>query len=103
MRATATCPKCSGKKMMVVTTKQITGQYANKLSPIPVVGYEVARLLTTEPRTFGRFEAWICIACGFTEHYAEDLGDVDVAALAAAHPDVVRLVDGSNPEKAPFR
>jgi hypothetical protein len=50
---------------------------------------------------FGSFESWSCAACGFTELYAKDLGDVD--ALAAQYPADVRIVDGNVPAKGTFR
>jgi hypothetical protein len=52
-------------------------------------------------RAFGRFESWICAACGYAELYAQGLGDVD--RLAAERPKDVRIIDGTVPTKGPFR
>jgi hypothetical protein len=99
MRTTATCPKCSGKKMMVVDVRQNPADPRNQLVPaiaaLPVIAFNAKQWLASAPRMLGRFEAWICIACGFTELYAEDLGAIDVEELAAQYPDDVRIVDGA--------
>ena len=65
MRTTATCPKCSGKKLIVVHE----------------------RGFLRDTKVIGRFESWICAACGYTEFYAlspqrlldafEDRGETD--------------------------
>jgi hypothetical protein len=93
--------------MMVVDVRQSATDPQNQLLPViaalPVLAFNVKQWLATAPRMLGRFEAWICIACGFTELYAEDLGAVDVEELAAQHPDDVRIVDGASPKKGPFR
>jgi predicted nucleic-acid-binding Zn-ribbon protein len=102
MRTTATCPKCSGKKMMVVDLRQYPGESLT-LRRIPVVAFHVKQWLLSVPSALGRFEAWICVGCGFTELYAEDLGDVDVEELAAQYPDYVRIVDAAVSERGPFR
>jgi len=94
MRTTATCPKCSGKKI-VVTELRVARP---SVSRIPAAAYDVAWRL---PEEAGGFESWICAACGYTEFYAKDLGDVD--RLAAEHPKDVRIVDGTIAARGPFR
>jgi predicted nucleic-acid-binding Zn-ribbon protein len=79
MRTTATCPKCSGKKLIVVHE----------------------RGFLRDTKVIGRFESWICAACGYTEFYAKDLADVD--ALASQWPEDVRIVDSTVPRTGPFR
>jgi predicted nucleic-acid-binding Zn-ribbon protein len=92
MRTTATCPKCSGKKIVVTEPCYIAGEYRMPRGLHPVVA---------GGRAFGRFESWICAACGYTELYALDLGDVD--RLAEERPKDVRIIDSTVPTKGPFR
>jgi predicted nucleic-acid-binding Zn-ribbon protein len=96
MRTTATCPKCSGKKILVAELRDDTGDFPHRARPVPVVAWNVGPI-----STIGRFESWICAACGYTEFYAKDLGDVD--ELAAQLPNDVRIVDSASPKKGPFR
>jgi predicted nucleic-acid-binding Zn-ribbon protein len=103
MRTTATCPKCSGKKIVVAELRHTNnvGEIGERIDAIPVVGFRVRRSLTWDTRVVGAFESWICVACGYTELYAKDLGDID--ELAAERPDDVRIVDGTLPALGPFR
>jgi predicted nucleic-acid-binding Zn-ribbon protein len=103
MRTTATCPKCSGKKVIVAELRHRNAIDDNmeRIDRVPVVGFVVPGFLTTTINFLGRFESWICAACGYTEFYAKDLGDVD--ALAAKCPEEVRIVDSAAPKKGPFR
>ena len=101
MRTTATCPKCSGKKIVVAELRQPFPGTIARLIP--------ALALNTMPepsdalvvKKVGGFESWICAACGYTEFYAKDLGDVD--RLAVEHPEHVRIVDATVHERGPFR
>jgi predicted nucleic-acid-binding Zn-ribbon protein len=98
MRTTATCPKCSGKKIVVTELRSVAlAERWSAARPIPAVAYDVK----ASAESVGGFESWICAACGYTEFYAKDLGDVD--ALAARRPEDVRIVDSTVPSKAPFR
>ncbi len=100
MRTTGTCPKCSGKKIAVVELRQ--KDRTEGPAAIPVVGIRLSGLQLWSGFKFsGRFESWICAACGYTELYAKDLGDVD--ALAAQYPEDVRIVDSAVPVMGPFR
>ena len=100
MRTTATCPKCSGKKI-VVTELRHPASETGRIVPIPVAACEARSLFGLGDDVVGRFESWICAACGYTEFYAKDFGDVD--KLAAKHSDDVRIVDGTIPARGPFR
>jgi predicted nucleic-acid-binding Zn-ribbon protein len=103
MRTTATCPKCSGKKIVVTELRHTNnvGEVGERIDAIPVVGIRVRRSLTWDTKVVGTFESWICAACGYTELYAKDLGDVD--KLAAERPTDVRIVDAAVPARGPFR
>jgi len=42
----------------------------------------------------GWLEAWICLGCGYTEHYTQGLGSEELLArLAAQYPQLLRIVD----------
>jgi predicted nucleic-acid-binding Zn-ribbon protein len=98
MRTTATCPKCSGKKIVVTDLRYVDhGEGWIATDRIPAVAYDVQG----RAKSFGRFESWICAACGYTEFYAKDLGDVD--KLTAERPEDVRIVDATVPARGPFR
>ena len=49
----------------------------------------------------GHFETWICLACGRSELFARDCGDVE--ALAEKYPDQVHIVDAESPKQGPHR
>jgi len=63
----------------------------------------IKRLLGFETQSLGRYEAWTCAGCGFTEFYAEDLGAVDIGDFASKHPEDLRIVEGTPRPKQPFR
>lgn len=101
MPTTAACPKCSGKKLIVAELRdvQVPSEGPVRAYTIPAIGFNAG--LFSEAKTLGSFESWICAACGYTEFYAKDLGDVD--ELAAQHPADVRIVDSTDQTKGPFR
>jgi predicted nucleic-acid-binding Zn-ribbon protein len=101
MRTTATCPKCSGTKIVVDELRQIAPGVNAR--PVPALAWETnsGPLGAPEVKQVGSFEAWICAACGYTEFYAKYLWDID--KLAAERPDDVRIVHGINPQRGPFR
>jgi predicted nucleic-acid-binding Zn-ribbon protein len=49
----------------------------------------------------GRFEAWVCAECGFTELYAKG-ANAALAEMASIPGSGVRLID-TTPERGPFR
>jgi predicted nucleic-acid-binding Zn-ribbon protein len=49
----------------------------------------------------GRFEAWVCADCGFTEWYAKNANEA-LAQMAAIPNCGVRLID-TTPQRGPFR
>jgi predicted nucleic-acid-binding Zn-ribbon protein len=98
MRTTATCPKCSGKKLFVAKLESAGSSevgYRRGLSTFAIPAVLI------KGTAVGHFESWICAACGYTELYAEDLDKV--ARLAEKWPDQVRIVDTTNAEGGPFR
>ena len=44
----------------------------------------------------GSTEAWICLGCGYTEHYVHGLGSEEMLAeLVAKYPHLLRIVDAN--------
>jgi predicted nucleic-acid-binding Zn-ribbon protein len=88
MRTSNTCPKCSGRKL-VVAGPRYSNEHGWFLIPVIPEGSR------------GYYESWTCAACGYTEFYAMALSDVD--EIAAQYPDVVRIVESGEPSRGPYR
>jgi predicted nucleic-acid-binding Zn-ribbon protein len=99
------CPKCSGKKFVVNSEVRVPEYHSSNITgPIPGltlsdVSERDAEGCTSNGRLIvGRIEAWICMECGYTEHYTYGLGDEErVARLVAQHPQLLRIVDATTP------
>ncbi len=107
MRSTQTCPKCSRRKFLVSNEfRQPDWRYVNGTHPvIPVtLDYEPAKkfLESGNRPALGRFETWICLACGYTELYVHGLPH-DIEEIARAHPDRLRVVDAEPSNQGPYR
>jgi hypothetical protein len=93
MKATQTCPKCSGKSIAVVDRLGIPEEIIPAMT-LTEGGWVKQRV------PHGKFETWICLSCGYTELYASGLEGVQ--ELAAKYPDQVRVL-GDAPRGGPFR
>jgi predicted nucleic-acid-binding Zn-ribbon protein len=92
MRTTKTCPKCAKTKIAVIADfRQPDSDSTNGIDSFPVITIRTPGFIGGR-ESIGRFSAWVCIACGYTEFYAEGLEDL--AALASHYPDQVRIVGG---------
>jgi len=108
MKQTETCPKCRGTKLFVVNEVQRrqSAEGIETIVPVTVTATQ-ARVGPTgrfsgEQRKnleAGRFEAWVCAACGFTEWYATRLNELAVLADATS---AVRVIE-REPEGGPYR
>jgi len=105
MRHSHTCPKCSGKKLLVNSQVRMP-EYgtANATGPMPALTLsdvskrDAEGYCRSDRHVVGRVEAWICVGCGYTEHYTQGLGNKErLAQLAAQYPQLVRIVDASAP------
>ena len=108
MRQSLQCPKCGGRRLWIVEQVQqvdATGEYADRTTTTPL-GLTAARLgeggSSLRMSTVGRFEAWTCHGCGYTELYARDFAQV-FAHLAANPASCVRFVDASVRSQGPHR
>lgn len=74
------CPKCSGQKFAVMPKFQ---QPYEDVATIPFPPLAVAfpknkwTGIGKNLETFGHFETWICLGCGYTEFYARELEDLE--------------------------
>jgi len=103
MRHSHTCPKCSGKKFVVNSQVRMPEYHsANATGPIPgltlsdVSRRDAEGYCRSDRQVVGRIEAWICLGCGYTEHYTQGLGTEErLAQLAAQYPQLLHIVDES--------
>jgi predicted nucleic-acid-binding Zn-ribbon protein len=95
MRLTQTCPKCSCKRLAVVSQLRLPDPASsNSVLVLPAVTIEGGTEL-------GSFETWICLDCGYTELYARNLDGIE--ALAWRCPGYVRIIDPRPSEQGPYR
>ena len=107
MRTTSRCPKCNGTKLYVCESAQPAHDSSNIIHPMYVttvpIDQESLGVSEEDGSSYrtpaGRFETWTCAACGYTEWYAKDPGNV--LAKLAARGSGVRVVEGT--PKAPYR
>ena len=102
MRSTQTCPKCAGKKFAVTPDfLQPHHEFPGNTHPFPPITIALQRESWNKERmTFGRFEVWICVGCGYTEFYAHGIEDIE--QIADQYPDQWRIVD-AGPAQGPYR
>jgi predicted nucleic-acid-binding Zn-ribbon protein len=98
MRFTQKCSKCTGKRFGVIDEFVQPNADYNRPNAFAPVTFQHAR---DHMRTLGKFEVWICLACGYTEFYAKELGDVE--AVAKQHPDQLRVIDATAPGQGSYR
>jgi predicted nucleic-acid-binding Zn-ribbon protein len=101
MRYTQTCPKCGGHQFAVKDEFRLPSRASNATVPFPAVTIDRHGEVDDDTIKSGRFEAWICLGCGYTEFYAHEIEDLK--ALAKQHPDQLRIVDARPPEQGPYR
>ena len=110
MKHTETCPKCKSTKLFVVDEVQrrhTAPEATDALMPMTVtaaqIGFRAPSLFgEREEQRFveaGRYEAWVCAGCGYTEWYATRLEELAVLAGAA---NGVRVIDRTT-EGGPYR
>jgi predicted nucleic-acid-binding Zn-ribbon protein len=108
MRFTQVCPKCSRQKFAV--TKEFRHpdhDSSNVTWPLPAITIALGaitpgQLSYSGRASYGRFEAWICLHCGFTELYVHELPH-DIEAIVKQHPEQWGIVDATPPEQGPYR
>lgn len=102
VKATQTCPKCQSRRLVVVDEVRQPISGTTELQPLyPAAAVTARGIFGAEVGAGGRFEAWICAKCGFTEWYASGLEDlVTLSRLARSG---VRVVDGEVDAEGPYR
>lgn len=100
MKRTQQCPKCQGRKLWVIERFRIPSEYAGG-TELPVVAHQREQggfLELGRTSAQGRFDVWLCEACGYSELWA--------AGLSGLREDVangVRRVDTTHTPSGPFR
>jgi hypothetical protein len=100
MRATQTCPGCSGKKFAV--TEEFRHLSGHGHAPLRAVTVDdKLGLFRGGMRTeLGTFESWICLGCGYTEFYAKGLDGI--GGLAEQFPEHLTIIDATS-KRGPYR
>jgi predicted nucleic-acid-binding Zn-ribbon protein len=102
MRSTQTCPKCSGRKFAVNEVfRQAPTPHSTDTRPFRAITIDRAKPHNDTYLATGYVESWICLGCGYMELYAYQIEHLK--ALAAEHPDQLRIVDAGAPEQGPYR
>lgn len=73
MRKTGLCPKCGGGE--IIHLSQVSDQ-AGRAGVAPLGAVVNRGRVDVVGGVFGRFQACICAACGFTEWYTENPADL---------------------------
>lgn len=100
------CPKCSGKRFAVNGELRIPDRKSSNVTfSLPAItvsdgDVSVGADSYDGRKAFGHLEVWICLGCGYTEHYAVGLPNVE--QIARAHPHQVTIVD-AGPQLPPYR
>ncbi len=100
VKRTQQCPKCQGRKLWIIERYRIPGEYAGGVE-LPVVAHQqeaggFLAMARTSPR--GRFDLWVCEACGYTELWAAGLSGLREDPSAG-----VRRIDTTPEPSGPFR
>jgi predicted nucleic-acid-binding Zn-ribbon protein len=80
MKTTLTCPKCSAGKIWRIDRFTTPGEYQGGSEMRMVIDRGLER-----PLTAGRFDAYVCHDCGYTEFYARDRAELRHEPLAGVH------------------
>jgi predicted nucleic-acid-binding Zn-ribbon protein len=94
MKASHTCPKCRHRKIWVVPTVELAREIKRVFDPGTLARLRIggSREVTARDPVQG-FEAYVCGQCGFTEHYAVEIKDIERVGT---------MIDGdTDPYRAP--
>ncbi len=108
MKTTLCCPKCAHGKIWKVDHVSLQRDAGGDNHPLPILAglhtMSNAEALQhfCEPgqtlvREFGRFSAYVCAQCGYTEWYGTDLQELAVAARKAVNGVHLLERDSSSP------
>jgi len=98
MKSTLVCPKCQSRQIWIIDeVRQPRCDDMSVANPVNVTSVE----RPSYRLDVGRFEAWVCVKCGFTEWYAK-LADAALTMLAQDPASGVRMMDTTS-ERGPFR
>jgi predicted nucleic-acid-binding Zn-ribbon protein len=92
------CPHCECREVWHVAEMHERGEAAPFEKPIAPINVVLQQKFFKLYNGVGTFETYICKRCGFTEWYARGMDD-----LKADPAHGIRLLDGSESEKGPYR
>ncbi len=79
MKATGSCPKCSGRELYIVSPVRQRLVGSLDVAPVPVVATNLSG--HEETLQTGTHELWICGSCSYEEWYAANLNRKMLEAL----------------------
>jgi predicted nucleic-acid-binding Zn-ribbon protein len=94
MKSSLICPKCRSRRLWQI-------EEVRQLQPGNIEAMVMSVTAVDGNVEAGRFEAWVCAECGFTEWYAKE-ANAELARLAAFPYSGVRLID-TTAQCGPFR
>jgi predicted nucleic-acid-binding Zn-ribbon protein len=90
MRNTHTCPKCAGTHIAIAPQFRFSDpDYVNRLVPLCPITIGVPGWIGGKIEV-GHFQVYICVQCGYSELYAEQLKGL--AELARKYPEQLQIV-----------
>jgi predicted nucleic-acid-binding Zn-ribbon protein len=108
MKTSGRCPKCGCGKLYVVeevrqpAQESINGIVKLCVTTAAVSAQDVGLTERNDHRAeIGRFDAWICSACGLTEWYAKDFAPAFERLIALGRKVHVRVAKA--PDAEPYR
>lgn len=101
MKSSLLCPKCQSRQLWVIDG--VAQSYECGSGPVMRVHSMSYTTPTGGTRVIeaGKFEAWVCAGCGFTEWYAKH-ANKGLAELAAQPGNGVRWIDTTG-QRGPYR
>lgn len=100
MKRTQQCPKCQGRRLWLIEPFRVPSEVAAGQT-LPVLTHQpqpggLFAIARANPQ--GRFDLWVCDACGYCELWASGLSGLRHDPAAG-----VRLVDTTAEPSGPFR
>jgi hypothetical protein len=74
MKRSLTCPACDGQKILHVP--ELKERSRRAAGDLPVASEQGRWFGVSFARTVGHFEAFVCVACGYSELYANSIDEL---------------------------
>lgn len=92
MKGSHTCPKCKHRKIWVVPTVELAREIKRVFDPATLARLRIGgsrEVIARDP--IQGFDAYVCAHCGYTEHYAVEMKEIERVGT---------LIDG---DEGPYR